>query len=153
MFAFLKFTKCLFTDGIHGWMVGISIVSFTFPHTFFVCTTCTFVHTYIDNKTLPPTFLWVSKFDVKLGLWETIFSKLLYVREFSNILFQTCHFFFLFLVELSHFLKTSKTFFAMKNWKKMVPNLFPFLDLYWIYPFFNSQERDERAPSARFDVN
>ena len=32
------------------------------------------IFTYIGNKKLPPTFLWVLKFDVKLGVWLKIFK-------------------------------------------------------------------------------
>ena len=31
---------------------------------------------YICNKNLSPTFLWVLKFDVKLGSWDLSFERL-----------------------------------------------------------------------------
>ena len=34
-----------------------------------------YIPTYIDNKKLSPTFLWVSKFDVKLGVGEQNFQN------------------------------------------------------------------------------
>ena len=35
-----------------------------------------YISTYIGNKKLLPTFLWVSKFEVKLG-WDFIFKTLM----------------------------------------------------------------------------
>ena len=52
-------------DGLDGWD-GISRVSFNFLHTLYVYKTCIYALINIKKKSL--TFLWVLKFDVKLGV-------------------------------------------------------------------------------------
>ena len=60
----------LFTDGMGwmGWMDGRNIKSVLQYSSYFVGIYIRYIPTYIDNKKLSPTFLWVSKFDVKLGV-------------------------------------------------------------------------------------
>ena len=48
---------------------------------------------------MPPTFLWVLKFDVKLGAWVKIF-KFTAGRWIFYFRFQKCHFFFLYIFSL-----------------------------------------------------
>ena len=59
----------LFTDGWDGmgWM-GRNIKSVLQCSSYFVGIYIRYIPTYIDNKKLYPTFLCVSKFDVKLGV-------------------------------------------------------------------------------------
>ena len=51
----------------------------------------------------------------QVGVWVTPFSKLPYSREFLNMRFKSWLFFLLFLKSFTHFLKISKTLFAMQN--------------------------------------
>ena len=70
-----------------------------FPSIFFIL--CgyikyVYIYLYIYTKKLSPIFLWVSKFDVDLGIGEHIFQITLpYSHEFSNIWLQTCLFFWI----------------------------------------------------------
>ena len=48
------------------------------------------------------------KIGCQVGGGATPFSKIPYVREFSNIWFQKLSFFFLFLIEFSHFFENLK---------------------------------------------
>ena len=48
-----------------------------------------YICTYIDNKKFSPTFLWVSKFDVKLGVGEDIFRKYTMYVSFQKISFKS----------------------------------------------------------------
>ena len=53
--------------GWTGGTDGISKVSFNFLHTLYAY--IRYIYTYLyTKKKLSPTFLWVSKFDVKLGV-------------------------------------------------------------------------------------
>ena len=52
------------------------------------------------------------------GGWGTSFSKLPYVSKFSNIWFQISHFFFLFLIEFSHFFENLKNLLWHSKLKK-----------------------------------
>ena len=55
-------------DGMDG--MGRGIKSVLQCSSYFVGIYLRYIPTYIDNKKLSPTFLWVSKFDVKLGVGE-----------------------------------------------------------------------------------
>jgi len=76
----------------------------------------------------------------QVGDGGTPFSKLAYVREFSNIWFQTCHFSFCFNWIHPFCRKFQKRYFQWRIEKNLVPNLSPFflLDsdvlriLYWV---------------------
>ena len=50
--------------GWDGWGIK-SVLQFS---SYFVGIYIRYIPTYTCNKKLPPTFLWVSKFDVKLGV-------------------------------------------------------------------------------------
>ena len=61
-------------DGwMDGWM-GRNIKSVLQCSSYFVGIYIRYISTYIDNKKLYPTILWVSKFDVKLGVGEQNFK-------------------------------------------------------------------------------
>ena len=65
-----------------GWD-GISKVSFNFLYTLFIYRSCIYIMSiYICNQKFSPTFLWVSKFDVKLRV-AIKFSNLKKVGGFS----------------------------------------------------------------------
>ena len=60
--------------GWMGWMDGISKVSFNVLHSLWVYRTFIYLLICIFKK-LSPTFVWVSKFDVKLGVGEHHFRN------------------------------------------------------------------------------
>ena len=74
-------------DGLMGGMGldGISKVSFNFLYTLWVYRSCICILIYIYSQKMSPTFLWVSKFDVKLGSGER-FSKLPFSHDFFKIM-------------------------------------------------------------------
>ena len=58
---------------------GLSNVSFNFLHTLWVYRTCIFIYIYLYilyPRIFSPAFLFVSKFDVKLGSWDFVFKTL-----------------------------------------------------------------------------
>ena len=71
--------EILFTDGYMdgmGWD-GSSKLSFNFLYTLWVYSSC-IICTFIYNQKLSPTFIWISKFDVKLGSGGMIFKITIY---------------------------------------------------------------------------
>ena len=67
------------TDGWDGWdgldgLDGISKVSFKILHTMWVYRLSIYLLIH-EKKKLSPTFLWVSKFDIKLGVGEHDFRN------------------------------------------------------------------------------
>ena len=73
---------------------GISKVSFNFLYTLYIYRTC--ICTYIDNRKFSPSFLWVSKVNVKLGMGEQNFRD--YPMNVSFLIFgsKSCLFLFVF---------------------------------------------------------
>ena len=69
------FENVLFTGGM-GWD-GVGWTEYQKrPSIFFIlCGYIDHVYVYLYNQKLSPTFLWVSKFDVKLGVGEHNFQK------------------------------------------------------------------------------
>ena len=61
-------------DGMDGWM-GWGIKSVLQFSSYFVGIYIRYIPTYTYNKKLPPTFLWVLKFDFKLGVGEHHFQN------------------------------------------------------------------------------
>ena len=57
-----------------GWTDGTEIKSVLEFSSYFVGIQIRYIPTYTCDKKLPPTFLWVLKFDVKLGAWVKIFK-------------------------------------------------------------------------------
>ena len=61
-------------DGVDGMIWDwVSNVYFNFLYTLWVYKSCN-VYLYIYSQKLSPTFLWISKFDVKLGCLDFIFK-------------------------------------------------------------------------------
>ena len=58
-------------DGLDGWGIK-SVLQFS---SYFVGIYIRYIPTYTYNKKLPPTFLWVLKFDFKLGVGEHHFQN------------------------------------------------------------------------------
>ena len=67
-----------------------------------------YICTYIDNKKLSPTFLWVSKFDVKLGVGVHHFQNYPMYVSFQIFGSKSRLFFFSFLMKFSHFFQNLK---------------------------------------------
>ena len=76
------------------------------------------------------------KFCCQVGGGGTLFLKLPYSRDFSNIWVQTCNFSFCFSVHSSILTKKSKTFFTMQNLKKFGSKLVTFFFVFLL----NSRE-------------
>ena len=75
---------------------------------------------------MSPTFLWVSKFDVKLGVGEQNFLNYPMYVSFKIFGSKSYLFSLYFYLSTSIFLKISKTFFPMYNWKSLVLNMWLF---------------------------
>ena len=89
------------------------IVSFKILHTLWVFRTCIYILVYeikIVTNIVMGLKIWC-----QVGGGVTPFSKLPYSRDFSNMRFKSCLFFLLFLKRFTHFLKISKTLFAIQN--------------------------------------
>ena len=65
-------------------MDGVSKVSFNFLYTLWVYRSCICI-TYKYSQKLSPAFLWVSKFDVKLGSGGKIF-KVTFLNDFLKVM-------------------------------------------------------------------
>ena len=65
------------TDGTGwtGWTGGTEIKSVLEFSSYFVGIQIRYIPTYTCDKKFPPTFLWVSKFDVKLRVGEDYFQN------------------------------------------------------------------------------
>jgi len=92
-------------DGSDG--MGWGIKSVLQCSSYFVGIYNMYISAYIYSRKLSPTFIWVLKFDVKLRVGEHNFrNNPMYVS--FNIWFQKLSFFFLFLIEFSHFFDNLK---------------------------------------------
>ena len=83
-----------FQNSMSSWGVGVRFSKLPYSHDFFkimqkvrwgiksvlqcssyfVCIQIRYIPTYTSHKKLPPTFLWVLKFNVKLGFGNAIFE-------------------------------------------------------------------------------
>ena len=81
-----------------GWTDGTEIKSVLEFSSYFVGIQIRYIPTYTCDKKLPPTFLWVLKFDVKLGFGEHNFRNYPMYVSFQIFGSKSCLFFVAYIV-------------------------------------------------------
>ena len=77
-----------------------------------------YIWTYIDSKKLSPRFLWVSKFEVKLGVGEHHFRNYPMYVIFQILGSKSRFFIFYFYLSLAFFFENLKNVFSNAYLKK-----------------------------------
>ena len=107
-------------DGCDGWREIKSVLQFS---SYFVRIYSMYICTYIDCKKLKPTFRWVSKFDVQLGVGEHHFQNYPMCESFQ--IFSSKLVFFLFvLIGFIRVFVNLKNLFCCEKVRKLAPTVF-----------------------------